>query len=405
MINFLCGATLLPEGVGEMSAGVVEIIHSDQKRLVIEKTKNMQWKNDSFINLKDEDILSKVYDILMIYQKHRHLENVDPPIIKIFYPTMIGSYLKNVLMNLNVNKKLSFKLIDLPGLKNSADQKNLKVIQKYSKASIYLMTYNAAETDHTKQAYLLDEILKQVFDHQIDPKQMIFILNRFDVLATDDKRLNSEKKTYDAFRNQILHQLNQFFPKNPTLNQIKMIKFSSKPALLSQLNHIDSINTLNKFFSYMVDPVFLEDLPRPISKWPEETSIKFRKIFEEKSFVQDFLLAISAQFGDHFFKAQMKDTVIHFKNQSTLVIETFESQIKKYGESQIQKVNQMIKSIHHLKNKNVLVGSEIQQLLEIQKHIELTNEINVGKQDYLLQRMNETKMIVEKILDIFLKYT
>ena len=44
LVNFLCGADIVPTAVSEMSAGAVTIEYSQEKTLIIEETPGALWE-------------------------------------------------------------------------------------------------------------------------------------------------------------------------------------------------------------------------------------------------------------------------------------------------------------------------------------------------------------------------
>lgn len=71
LVNFLCGADIVPMAQREMSAGTVTIEYSKEKALTIEKTPGALWECGKWEKISDEDIYSRLYHLMKAYIKAR----------------------------------------------------------------------------------------------------------------------------------------------------------------------------------------------------------------------------------------------------------------------------------------------------------------------------------------------
>ncbi|MFM6205135.1 MAG: dynamin family protein, partial [Planktothrix sp.] len=182
IVNALIGRKIAPIEAGEMSGGVLTIQHSQEQKLIIEKTEDAAWDTGEWTGLNDEDLYQRISVVMHSYHDARKKrEYVAPQITaQVSILPACNSYL------LGLPDGIGVELIDLPGFKSVQDQTNLATIQKQvNKAfSLVALDYMQVDDDHRKRLF---EELKQVVEFlQGRTDSMIFILNRVDQRGTDD---------------------------------------------------------------------------------------------------------------------------------------------------------------------------------------------------------------------------
>ncbi|MCP9295029.1 MAG: dynamin family protein [Planktothrix agardhii LY1] len=193
IVNALIGRKIAPIEAGEMSGGVLTIKHSQEQKLIIEKTEDAVWDTGESTG-SDEDLYQRISTVMHSYHNARKKREYVAPQIAAHVPLLPAS--NSSLLGLP--NGIAVELIDLPGLKSVQDQTNLATIQKQvNKAfSLVALDYMQVDDDHTKR--LLEELKKVVEFLQGRTDSMIFILNRVDQRGTDDlhlsKRINKLKE-------------------------------------------------------------------------------------------------------------------------------------------------------------------------------------------------------------------
>ena len=193
IVNALIGRKIAPIEAGEMSGGVLTIQHSQEQKLIIEKTKDAVWDTGTSTG-SDEDLYERISSVMQSYHDARKKREYVAP--QITAQVSILPACNSSLLGLPDG--IEVELIDLPGLKSVQDQTNLATIQKQvNKAfSLVALDYMQVDDDHTKR--LLEELKKVVEFLQGRTDSMIFILNRVDQRGTDDlhlsKRINKLKE-------------------------------------------------------------------------------------------------------------------------------------------------------------------------------------------------------------------
>ena len=121
LVNFLCGADIVPTAVSEMSAGAVTIEYNQEKGLIIEKTPGALWKCGEWKNISDEEIYDLLYDAMSSYIDAREEQpNLACPQANIYYPFRL---VKDESL-LELPKGVRVKLLDLPGLSYVGDERS-----------------------------------------------------------------------------------------------------------------------------------------------------------------------------------------------------------------------------------------------------------------------------------------
>ncbi|MFM6453947.1 MAG: dynamin family protein, partial [Planktothrix sp.] len=181
IVNALIGRKIAPIEAGEMVGGVLTVQHSQEQKLIIEKTKDAVWDTGTSTG-SDEDLYERISSVMQSYHDARKKREYVAP--QITAQVSILPACNSSLLGLPDG--IGVELIDLPGFKSVQDQTNLATIQKQvNKAfSLVALDYMQVDDDHRKRLF---EELKQVVEFlQGRTDSMIFILNRVDQRGTDD---------------------------------------------------------------------------------------------------------------------------------------------------------------------------------------------------------------------------
>jgi hypothetical protein len=64
LVNFLCGAEIMPVAVSEMSAGAVTVEYSREKSLTIYETPSATWECGEWYGISDQEIFKRLYETM-----------------------------------------------------------------------------------------------------------------------------------------------------------------------------------------------------------------------------------------------------------------------------------------------------------------------------------------------------
>ena len=235
IVNALIGRKIAPIEAGEMSGGVLTIKHSQEQKLIIEKTEDAVWDTGESTG-SDEDLYQRISTVMHSYHNARKKREYVAPQIAAHVPLLPAS--NSSLLGLP--NGIAVELIDLPGLKSVQDRTNLATIQEQvNKAfSLVALDYMQVDDDHRKR--LLEELKKVVEYLQGRTDSMIFILNRVDNRGADDLPLSVQ---IDKLREEIkevlsLPELPDVLPFNARLLYYAQCAWGSgsfnEPSLINQ---------------------------------------------------------------------------------------------------------------------------------------------------------------------------
>ena len=296
LVNLLCGAFIMPEAVGEMSAGVVEIKHGDEVKVEVLPTKGSSWFTGTRTGLSDEDLQALLSKVMHAYNDRRE-ESEEPecPRIKVTYPTRLGNNLERFGFPQRIN--FSLTILDLPGLKSVGDTQNASVINEYCARAMSFVTYNAAETDAHKQEFLLKQVVDQVKRIGGSPARMLFVLNRFDVYEADSDPEASKERAFQYTQKKIREVLARELPEHAEVaQQITPQRLATKPALLLQTG---AFKEIERHFGYLVDEDVLEELPRKVERWDDDDKAAFAQSVLKGCYVDEFEETLKKHIQQH----------------------------------------------------------------------------------------------------------
>ncbi|NEO77773.1 dynamin family protein [Moorena sp. SIO4G3] len=318
LVNFLCGAEIVPVAVQEMSAGVVTVEYSETKSLKIDQTPGALWECGEWKNLTDEDIYDRLDQVMKSYlQANRDGKtSVACPQTRIYYPFRLVANPKL----LDLPEKTKVRIMDLPGLAHVGDEGNGSVIRK-CKEALCIVTYNSAETDRQKVSNLLQEVVDQVKELGGSPARMLFVLNRIDEFRKDQNWPDSERE----FFKRTVHDIKQKLTKDleeyqEDISALQVIKMSALPALLSiQMNSANqqkstqACRKIDSMFNFLIPEDIIEDLPRKVERWEHHERHRVAKTVWEASYAKEFHKYLKEHIDQHFPQLVIPQIIDRFK--------------------------------------------------------------------------------------------
>ncbi|CAD5944975.1 hypothetical protein PCC7805_02185 [Planktothrix agardhii] len=197
IVNALIGRKIAPIEAGEMSGGVLTIQHSQEQKLIIEKTEDAVWDTGESTG-SDEDLYQRISSVMRSYNDERKNREYVAPQITAHVPLLPACDASL----LGLPNGIGVELIDLPGLKSVQDRTNLATIQKQVNKAFSLVALDYMQVDDKHRKCLLEELKKVVEYLQGRTDSMIFILNRVDQRGTDDlplqERINKLREEIKA---------------------------------------------------------------------------------------------------------------------------------------------------------------------------------------------------------------
>jgi GTPase SAR1 family protein len=235
IVNALIGRKIAPIEAGEMSGGVLTIQHSQEQKLIIEKTEDAVWDTGESTG-SDEDLYQRISSVMRSYNDERKNREYVAPQITAHVPLLPACDASL----LGLPNGIGVELIDLPGLKSVQDRTNLATIQKQVNKAFSLVALDYMQVDDKHRKCLLEELKKVVEYLQGRTDSMIFILNRVDQRGADDLPLSVR---IDKLREEIkevlsLRELPDVLPFNARLLYYAQCAWGSgsfnQPSLINQ---------------------------------------------------------------------------------------------------------------------------------------------------------------------------
>ena len=383
LVNFLCGAEIMPVAVSEMSAGVVTVEYSREKSLTIYETPSATWECGEWYGVTDQEIFQRLHDTMLTYLDQRERDfNLACPKSLVRYPFRIVKDL-----NLALPQGTKVRILDLPGLAYVGDESNAEVIRRCREA-LCLVTYNCAETDARKVKNLLQEVVQQVKELGGSPARMLFILNRIDVFRADWNWPESEnrfvEKTIATIKSELLDQLKEY---TPEIEQLEIIKLSTWPALLAlqiQQNQdiliaVKASKQAKNHFNGLIEEV-LEDLPSKHDNWSAHDRQRVAQALWEKSYAGEFQTILQTHITSHFpqlvipqiverFNVHAGNAVVEWALQTTNAVlnssqENYENECQKINEIRQGLDDFLIRSDKKLRSPFENINAKFNEVLE-----------------------------------------
>jgi predicted GTPase len=192
LVNGLIGRQIAPMDAGEMSAGILHLVHSDKRHLKIEAVKNL-WEKVDAANVDDTNVYEHVREkVFKIYHEAKQTQTIPVPTIRVEGELLPAAWSDLLQLPAGVN----VEFFDLPGLNNINDKDNFKVIQNYLEQCFSLVVMNYLHTDSASRAELFKEVKKIVDALGGKTDAMIFVLNAVDSRSENDDSLEDRIKEF-----------------------------------------------------------------------------------------------------------------------------------------------------------------------------------------------------------------
>ncbi|MDE5831476.1 MAG: dynamin family protein [Desulfovibrio sp.] len=227
LLNFLCGQELLPTDVQEKSAGVTRIRDAAKPGLFIEPTAGAEWPSGEIPVDSAVGIREKLDEVMETYRKAAaNNPDIEAPEFLVEYPLQARDLLE-------APEEFGLELLDLPGLKYTGDERNLRVMAE-CRDSLCLVTFGAHETDPVKQEALLDAAMEQIALIDAPLERMFFVATKTDefLLKTPDGWPRNEKKYLEERLEAIKERIGEKYGAEAAAG-VKLSRISPLPALLS----------------------------------------------------------------------------------------------------------------------------------------------------------------------------
>ena len=183
LVNGLIGRKIAPMDAAELSAGILHLVHSNQRHLHIKPAKDL-WDavNTSYVD--DSAVYDHVREnVFKVYHEAKKDKTISVPEVRIEGPLLPAAWTELLQLPAGVG----IEIYDLPGLNSIADKDNLKVIQDYLKQCFSLVVMNYSHTDTSNRAELLKQVKKVVEALGGKTDAMLFVLNGVNLRnETDD---------------------------------------------------------------------------------------------------------------------------------------------------------------------------------------------------------------------------
>ncbi len=397
LANMLVGASLLPVAVGEMSAGVVAVHHHPTRRSVrIAKTAGATWWTGER-EIDDAEQVALLLEKTMDRYRHE-LEKPEEgsralpeaPRIDIHWPTVMG----NQPERFGLPAQARLTLLDLPGLKYTNDEVNGNVVRSEASKALCLVTYNAAETDHTKQDTLLKQVVDQVAALQGSPSRMLFVLNRIDVFLDDRDPSASEAAFSGRITQQIREQIARALPEHESAaRRIQPIALSSGPALLalqaascSGPKQAHTLEKLEDRYKGLFSKDFMKRLPRSADDWSAEQRQKFLRMAREGSRVPAFEEQLKQHISTNLPELLLPKRVEDAYRPARALVQSLDGVIQAYGAAELADLKAAKERLNALHRELVEVAnSKVNRLLDPLQEVVAAS---IGPKSDYLQKMH-----------------
>lgn len=179
LVNALLGEHLLPSAVQEMSTGLT-LVH------------------DLAPDASSPDALRARLEEAML--RHREEGGGSGLRYEIFRRIAFSAELER-----RHGERVSLTLIDTPGIKYVGDTENVVDLSRSN--AVVVVVLGADETDPRKRGSFLNYVLAQV----AQPEQLLFVLNKVDLLLASDSSVDSLETNLERLGGEVLHALRERF--------------------------------------------------------------------------------------------------------------------------------------------------------------------------------------------------
>lgn len=313
--NLLCGRFILPAGVQETTTHVVDIyhdIHAHTPRLwMVDAEKNLQYETQVFVDDAEirsciERLMSSVDTQIPRISLRLCLILYDPGLLQqrndlLLKVSVVGP---PVLQEMRVNH--GFVIRDFPGFQQHQDGPLRVIDESFDDSGLIIYTFNAEETDHTKEDQLLSVLFTLLRRRGHDWRSIIFVLNRKDAFYRDLDPGGSLRSALAARQARIKRFMDATWAQAPESATPDIIPLAAGPVFASEMlcwhdNRLASADRL--FLEYQVEklafpllPMDLrERLPRSPCRWAQRQWLLVYKSMRAVSGLKALVKALTTQ--------------------------------------------------------------------------------------------------------------
>jgi hypothetical protein len=230
-----------------MSGGILRLKHSEERRLVVEKTPDAVWSTGEWTNLGDKELYNQIQAIMHTYHNKRRKKDLMAPQVTAYVP-LLPAYDLNLS---GLPEGINIEFLDLPGLKSVQDRVNLAVIQEQMGKAFSLVALDYMQVDEEHRQKLLGELKRVVEYLGGRTDAMIFILNRVDNRGSDDLPLETrlERLKVEIQETLDLDTLPDVIPFSARLLYYAQCAWGTTPLdSISKVSQLDRSELLKKLF-------------------------------------------------------------------------------------------------------------------------------------------------------------
>ena len=315
LVNFLCGADIVPTAVEEMSAGMVTVEYREEKALIVRKTPGALWDCREWSDISEHEIYDILEQVMRTYIDNKiEQPNLGYPEFVIHYPFRLFKECKD-----DLPRGVKVRIIDLPGLSYVGDDSNMEVI-KQCREALCLVTYNSEENNPRRIKTLLSQVVEEVKSLGGSPERMLFILNKIDAFRANKNWEESEKrfieKTIKSIKNQLTEELAEYAQ---YIEQLQVTKLSTRPAFLSlgvrssnKEQSIKSCRDARNLCAPIIEDI-LDELVGAVNKWSDRDRERVAESLWCKSYAEEFQQYLNGHITQHFPKLVIPQAIDRFK--------------------------------------------------------------------------------------------
>ncbi|MFM8442895.1 MAG: dynamin family protein [Methylococcus sp.] len=184
LVNAMVGRRIAPMDAGELSAGILHLVHADRHRLHIKPVEGL-WDEVDVPDLSDGAMYQHVREkVFKVFHEAKTKRTIRVPEVRIE-----GPLLATAPELLGLPEEVGVEIFDLPGLNSVQDQDNMKVIQHYLQDCFSIVVMHYGQTDKASREKLLREVKRVVDAMRGRTDATLFVLNRTDERKKDDDPL------------------------------------------------------------------------------------------------------------------------------------------------------------------------------------------------------------------------
>jgi hypothetical protein len=308
--NLLSGHYLLPAGVQETTTSVIEICHDTQTR-----TREFLFSDAERRPLCEARFSSNDAVVRHCIQEAMARADSSPEHIsvRVRLRTRASSILRRltgracgppVLHGMGIQN--GFQIRDFPGFQHSGDTRSLQKLEgSFDDRGMMIYTFNAEETDDTKEDQLLGAILALLRRRRRNWRSILFVLNRIDAFRRDLDPTDSLQRALTKRQARIRRLISENWGPAQPKDSPAIVALAAGPVFAAEMlcyRH-GSVCADRELFEYQVTnsaypllPRHIQDLlPRSPSRWTKRQWRIARGSLRATSGLDAFMTVLAAQ--------------------------------------------------------------------------------------------------------------